>query len=108
MAITNPQVIAFSNSRVRPICDEMYSLYYHAKSLIADYNAGNIGTLIDSAGSGDSLTDGSETDGRTVITGGDIYNVITWAQQLVNFVENQAVTTADRLTVIGKPHVNQF
>lgn len=106
--ISNPQVVAFSNQRIRPLCDQMYSLYYNAKAVVADYNAGDIGTKIDAGGAGNNIADGSSTDGRTVITGGDIYNVITWAQQIINFVENQAVSTADRLSVISKPHVNQF
>ena len=106
--ITNPQVVAFSNARIRPACDDMYSLYYKCKALVADYTAANIGSLINAAGDGNLVDDGSATDGRTRITGGDIYNVLTWAQQIVNFVENQAVTTADRASVISKPHVNSL
>lgn len=103
---SNPQVVAFANNKVRPLADKLVGLYYSSKSLIAEYAAGDIGTKIEAAGAGELLADGSAVDGRTRITGGDIYNIVTAAQQLVNFVENQAVATADRLTVITKPHVN--
>ena len=106
--ITNPQVVAFSNGRVRPLCDKMYALYYASKAVVADYNAADIGTKINDAGDGNLVDDGSAVDGRTRITGGDIYNVITFAQQIVNFVENQPVSTADRISAISNPHVNQF
>lgn len=106
--ITNAQVVAFSNQRVRPMADKLYTAYYHAKATIADYNAGDIGTKIDAAGSSELIADGSTTDGRTRITGGDIYNIITALQQFVAYYEGGAVTTADRTSVISKPHVNQF
>lgn len=104
----DPQVVAFSNNRVRPMADVIYSAYFRAKSVLADYNAGNIGTLIDNEGAGELIADGSATDGRTRITGGDIYNFITACQELVDYVEGGAVATLDRNTTITKPHVNQF
>ncbi len=100
--ITNPQVIAFSNQQVRVMADTLYSAYYHAKSLLENYNAGDIGTKIDTAGAGNLLDDGSQTDGRTRISGGDIYNFITAATDFIAYVE------AGRLDIISIPHVNNF
>lgn len=104
----DPQVVAFSNNRVRPMADVIYSAYYRAKSVIADYNAGDIGTKINNEGPSELIADGSATDGRTRITGGDIYNFIGACQELVDYVEGGAVATLDRQVTITKPHVNQF
>jgi hypothetical protein len=104
--ITDPQVVVFANNRIRPLADKLYSAYYAAKSVNQDYNAGDIGTQINTAGSGNLIADGSEVDGRTRITGGDIYNMITLLQAFIAFVEGGNVTAAARLDVLSKPHVN--
>ena len=106
--ITDPQVIAFSNGECRPFADRLVSTYWAAKELLSNYNAGNIGSLIDTGGAGNLIADGSEADGRTRIVGGDLYNLITAATAFVVFVEGGVVATADRLTVITKPHVNRI
>ena len=107
MPNTDPQVIAFANTRVRPMADRMFSLYLESQAFLAEYTAGDIGTQIDTAGAGEILVDGSAVDGRTEITGGDIYNLVGAVQEFIDFVENGAVTTADRVTTITKPHVNR-
>jgi len=104
--ITDPQVVAFTNSQARPAADKMTQAYWQMKKFVENYNTGNIGTLITNAGSANLVADGSKTDGRTPITGGDIFNLITAAQAYIAFVEGQAVATAARLDVISKPHVN--
>ena len=106
--ITNAQVIKFSNEKIRPMADILYSSYYRALAVINDYNSGDIGSKINDAGAGNFVGDGSDLDGRTRITGGDIYNFITALQELIDYVEGGTVTTADRRQVITKPHVNQF
>lgn len=87
------------------MADALYQTYWQAKQFLTDYNADTIGSLINDAGSSNLITDGSETDGRTRITGGDIYNLITAVTAFIAFVENGAVATADRTVVITKPHV---
>jgi hypothetical protein len=104
--ITNPQVVAFANEKVRPLADAFFQVYYRAKAANQEYNANAIGSLINAAGSGNLITDGSETDGRTRIAGGDVYNSVTFWQAFIAFVEGNAVTTAARLDVITKPHVH--
>ena len=108
MPITDPQVIEFSNRYVRPGSDREFYLYFFAKQAIANYAAGDIGTKITVAGPGETLADGAATDGRTEITGGDIFESMNVYMDYVKFVENQAVPTADRTTAITKPHVNGF
>lgn len=108
MPNTNPQVVSFSNTRVRPIADRLFSLRIEAHALLDEYNAGDIGTKINDAGAGELIVDGSAVDGRTPITGGDIFNLVTAVQAFIAYVENAAVATADRVSVITKPHVNRF
>lgn len=104
--ITNPQVVRFSNEVVRPLADELYKTWFLSKSALEDYAAGDIGTKINDAGSSNFIGDGSDVDGRTRITGGDIFNFITALQEFIDYVENGTVTQADRTDVITKPHVN--
>lgn len=104
--IANTQVIKFCNEEVRPLADRLYQAYYESKEVLADYTAGDIGTKINDGGASNFIGDSSDMDGRTRITGGDVYNFITALQQFVAYVEGTAVTTADRTTVITKPHVN--
>lgn len=106
--ITDPQVVAFCNNEVRPMADRLYSAYFRAKATLADYNAGDIGTKISNGGSSNFVGDGSAVDGRTRMTGGDVFNLITTLTAYIAFVENGSVSTADRTTVITIPHVNSL
>lgn len=106
MPNTDPQVNAFANGLVRPVADRFVSLYLNCVNLINAFNTGDIASQIEAAGAGEILVDGSATDGRTQITGGDIYNLVNAAIDFKKFVENTAVPTRDRTTDIGKPHVN--
>lgn len=99
--ISNPQVVAFSNQELRPLADLLFKAYYKALELDQNYVANNIGTLIDAGGASNLLNDGSLTDGRTRISGGDIYNFVTLISDLITFLESPG-----RLDVITKPHVN--
>lgn len=104
--ITNPQVIKFANERIRSIANIVYNAYWQSKSIIEDYNAGDIGTKINDEGSGNLVADGSAVDGRTRITGGDIFNVITALGEFIDYYEGGTVTQADRTDVFSKPHVH--
>ena len=103
---SNPQVVAFANEQIRPLANRLYQAYYAAKQAIANYNAADIGTKIEAVGAGELIADGSATDGRTRITGGDIYNMLTALGEFVDYYEGGAVTQADRTSVITKPHVH--
>ena len=102
---SDPQVVKFANEQIRPVADDLYRFYYRAQEIVNNYNAGDIGTKITAAGSAELLADGSISDGRTRVTGGDIFNLITALQAFVLFVENGVVPQADRVAVITKPHV---
>lgn len=105
---SNPQVVAFSNTEIRPMADKMYGAYYKAKSVVQNYNTDGIGALISAAGASNLIGDGSDVDGRTRISGDDIINFITALSAFIAYIENGAVSTANRIDVITKPHVNNF
>lgn len=100
MEITDAQVIKFANERVRVFADLMAKSRAMAVSIVEDYNAQNIGSKINNAGAGLLISDGSEKDGRPRITGGQIYNMITLAQDYVKS-DNTGFITTDRASVIN-------
>ena len=100
--ISDSQVVTFANQKVRRHANQMYSCWRNAKDIILEYNAGDIGTKINNANPAELVADGSARDGRTRLTGGDIFNYITMLQQFERFIENLSVVTADRTTVVAK------
>lgn len=94
--ITTPAVVAFSNNRVRPLADKLIRARRELKAVVEEYNDQNIGSLINTGGAGNLIADGSLTDGRPRLVGGDLYNFVTLLQDL------DAFFTAGRVTVIDK------
>lgn len=81
MSITNQEAIRFSDEKIRVVTDLFAQLYNHGKSVADEWDSRAMQalipndaneTLIDSAFG----TDGSDGDGRPVITGQDITRVI--------------------------------
>ena len=97
MAIDNPEAVRFCNEKVRVAADKLAQAYFFAKAVQAEWYANNMGTLVTVDG-GDVL-DGSQTDGRHVITGNDATNVITRCGDLVTDME--ANGSAKLNTVLG-------
>lgn len=107
--ITDPQVIKFSNEKVRILGDHLYGLYLGLVDFETEYVAKDIGTLITNAGPSNLIADGSETDGRTRITGGDIFLLKILSDDLKFFLEQQVTATPSdgtRLALMGKIEVN--
>ena len=102
---SNPQVVKFSNEQIRTVADDLYQLYWKAKSVVQNYTSDGIGALVTTAGDAELIADGSVSDGRTRITGNDLKNLITALSELIDYVEGGTVTTANRVDVITKPHV---
>jgi len=84
--ITNPQAIAFANNRIRVIADLQAQLYYASKALTADWFAQGVDTVIPN-NAGDTVVDGSATDGRAPITGAKVNSIITRASEYVTDME---------------------
>ena len=89
MPNTNPQAIAVSNSKLRPLADKFGQLYNLTKALQAEGAAENWPAMF-IGGAGNTIMDGSDVDGRAVITDADIASLITLVTNYVNFMEASA------------------
>ena len=101
MALDNPQLVEFCNDELRQIGDRLKALDIRTAAAVAEYNARNLGTVINDGGSSNNVLDGSASDGRTVVTGGDVFNLITLIQELQTFF-----AVSGRRDVIAKWNVN--
>jgi len=84
--ITNPEAVKFSNEKIRVAADKLAQAYYFAKVVQQEWFANNMGSLITNNAL-DIIIDGSETDGRHVISGADATNVITRIGELITDLE---------------------
>lgn len=98
--INNPQLREFCNADLRQVADLLVQIDARSSDSIETYNARNLGGVIDAAGAGNLITDGSETDGRTRVVGGDVYNMVTLLQDF------QTWLTQGRKDVLSKWKVN--
>jgi hypothetical protein len=100
MALNNPQLVDFCNDELRQIADRFVALQIRVDSAYSTYLARNLGTIINDGGSTNPVLDGSATDGRTIATGGDVYNLVTMMQDFQTFM------TQGRVDVLYKWQVN--
>lgn len=91
MANTNPQAITFSNAKIRPMADLIYTAYETAKSVVEQWNAQNVSAVIPNDTT--IIADGSATDGRAQITDAQATNIITRCQELIQWMENGLVAS---------------
>lgn len=107
MALDNPQLKAFCNNELRQIADKCTALKIRIDLAIALYNTNNIGSIINEGGPSNLITDGA-TDGRSTVTGGDVFNLVTAINRLQDFFNGTALPNAapDRMDVIHKWQVN--
>lgn len=98
--ITNVQVIDLANNYLRPLADQLTILTERAAAAQATYTQRDLGTVINAAGASNLIADGSQLDGRTRCTGGDIFNMVTLLTDLATFL------TQGRKDVIAKWQVN--
>lgn len=99
--LTNAQLVAFSNEVLRPIADAIARIDAIAPGIRAEYDAKGLGTIIEAGGPTEMIADGSAADGRTRVTGGDVYNIITLVDGLRTWVD-----ASGRRAVLAKWQVN--
>lgn len=108
---TNPQAITFSNTRIRPAADLLYTCYLTMKSLVEQWNSQNVAAAIPN----DAIVigDGAATDGRAQITDAQATGIITRATEFINWMEQGLVAspftgtvTNATLNTIGGVQVN--
>jgi hypothetical protein len=100
MALDNPQLVEFCNDELRQIADRFVALKIRVDAAYEEYNARDLGTIINNGGSSGPVLDGSATDGRTIATGGDVFNLVTLLADFQTFM------TAGRVDVLYKWQVN--
>ncbi len=100
MALDNPQLVEFCNDELRQIADRFVALKIRVDAAVEENNARDLGTVINNGGSSGPVLDGSSTDGRTIATGGDVFNLVTLMQDFQTFM------TSGRIDVLYKWQVN--
>ena len=98
--LNNAQLVEFCNKTLRPLADQLQTIVTKLPLTEAVYNARNLGTVITDGGAENLITDDSQSDGRTRVTGGDVFNLITLIQDMQTFL------TQGRKDVIAKWQVN--
>jgi hypothetical protein len=98
--LTNPQLVNWANEEGRTFADKLFQLVHHAERAVGEYNQRDLGTIINDGGASELITDGSQTDGRTRVTGGDVFNEVTLMQDFLAFM------TQGRRDVVMKWEVN--
>ena len=87
MAIENAQAVRFCNEQIRILADVLTSAYWTCKAVKANYYAApELGTIF-TDGIAEPVLDGSQTDGRPIITGNDVMALITRAEELITDME---------------------
>ena len=89
MANTNAQAIAFANSRIRPMADQLYSSYLSAKKLVNEWNGQSLPAVIPNDST--VIADGSAIDGRPQITNAQATNIVTRCNEIISWMENGLV-----------------
>ena len=100
--LDSPQLKTYANEHLRVIADRLAALDDDVVDATAIYYARDLGTYIDGAGASNLIADGSETDGRTRCTGGDVYNFVTLLSDLTTFL-----AANNRRDVIAKWFTNR-
>lgn len=111
---TNPQAVAFSNSKIRPLADMLNALYWTAKSVSSQWTSQGLAALVpnDANFIQDGATVGAGTpDGRTPITNADINVLLAKATDFIAYCEGSSGTPTNdnskqNLNQIAKVQVN--
>lgn len=99
-ANSNPQLVHFCNEQLRSLADALALVQQMGTFSNALYNARDLGTIIEAGNAAELIADGSETDGRTRVVGGDVYGMITLINDFNLFM------TQGRQDVLAKWRVN--
>ena len=89
MPNVNPQAVAVANGKIRPCADRFGQLYNFCKALQAEAQAEGWAAMF-VGGAGNQIMDGSDVDGRAVITDADVAAFIT---DVSTFITNMEATS---------------
>ena len=93
----NNQAIVFSNSKIRPMADLLYTAYYTAKSVLSQWTGQSISTVLPN--DANLIEDGAtvasgQGDGRPPISDAQATNIINRCTDLINWMEGSAAISA--------------
>ena len=84
--ITDAQAVKFCNEQIRPAANSLAQLYYEAKRVYQVWTANELGNVI-AYDNADAVIDGSASDGRPIVSGVDINNLVTRLSEIVTDYE---------------------
>ena len=90
--LTDPQVVRWSNERVRTIADRLIALEAAIVAYQADYAAQGISAKITAAGPANLVADSSDIDGRAQVSGTQIQNLKAAIDQVGTALNTTLVT----------------
>ncbi len=79
------------------MADAMAQNYMTCKAIVNYWNANSVSSVI--ANTTDTIADGAATDGRQIITGAMVTNIITRAQEVI--ADYEATSNAKLYTVLA-------
>lgn len=84
---TSAQAVKISNEKIRPAADYILQTYFFMKTLQAQYAAQAWAAEFPVGDPTGVLIDGAQTDGREIITNGDVNAVVTALGAFITFME---------------------
>ena len=106
MAITNPEAVRFCNENVRTLADIATRYYYAARAFQNEWVAAGMASKIPNDG-GETVVDGSATDGRTPITGQNVNQLQSHINDMLGDLEASSNTKLNillQIEVNGSPN----
>lgn len=98
--IDNPAAVRFCNERVRGVADTLGHAYKQAKIVLAYWGAKGVdGHFI--AAPDQLVADGSQVDGRTPVTGGDVQALVALCAELVAAYEADGNAKLNRVLKVA-------
>lgn len=98
-AVTDPNAIRFSNTRVRVLADRIGQMYNFILMASNEYTAQGLSTSFPNDSS--SIVDGAAQDGRPQIVGTDVNNIITLANTLKTTLEANSKLLLNQALKVG-------
>lgn len=99
--ITDAQAVRFCNEQVRIAADQLIQVYNNATAILAEWTAKGGTNLVPNTA--DMVIDGAATDGRPLVTGININNVINC---LTEFVADYEADNFAKLNTLLQVAVN--
>jgi predicted ATPase len=100
-AVTDPNALRFSNTRIRVAADRIAQLYNFIVATANEFTALGMSGVFPNDSS--QVLDGAATDGRPQITGADVNNIISIASSLRTTLE---ATSNQKLNQVLRVGVN--